>query len=77
MRTPTTSSRPTCSTKRDLRVTIGHRRAGAGGGGGETQSQDFDIDYVGERAEQRIFIYLGEDPRTLTIDARATQYRLD
>jgi uncharacterized protein (TIGR02588 family) len=65
-------------TLRDLRVTIEHRRAGGGGGGGgDRESQDFDIDYLGERAEQRIFIYLDEDPRTLTIEARAVQYRLD
>ena len=60
-------------TLRDLRISIDHQRPG----GGEKQTQDFDIDYLGERAEQRIFIYLDEDPRTLTIEARAVQYRLD
>jgi uncharacterized protein (TIGR02588 family) len=64
-------------TLRDLRVTVAHRPRNGGDARGEKQSQDFDIDYLGERAEQRIFIYLDEDPATLTIEARATQYRLD
>lgn len=61
-------------TLRDVRVVIEHRAAS---GDGEMQSHDFDIDYLGERAEQRLFVYLDEDPRTLTIEARAAQYRLD
>ena len=60
-------------TLRDLRITVEHQPRG----GGESQSQDFDIDYICERAEQRIFVYLDEDPKTLTIEARAAQYRLD
>ena len=61
-------------TLRDVRVVIALR---PGSGGGENKSQDFDIDYLGERAEQRLFVYLDEDPQTLTIEARAAQYRLD
>ena len=59
-------------TLRDVRVEVSHQSDGAA-----RQTQDFDIDYLGERAEQRIFVYLEEDPRTLSVEARAMQYRLD
>jgi uncharacterized protein (TIGR02588 family) len=60
-------------TLRDVRVVIEHGSPADP----EKRGQDFDIDYLGERSEQRLFLYLDEDPKSLSIGARAAQYRLD
>jgi uncharacterized protein (TIGR02588 family) len=62
-------------TARDVRIVVEHQPRG--GGGGEKQEQDFDVDYLGEHAEQQIFVYLDEDPKTMTVSAKVVQYRLD
>jgi uncharacterized protein (TIGR02588 family) len=58
-------------TMRDVRIEIEYEVSG------EPHKQDFTIDYLGERSEQTIYIYLDHDPRRLRIEARPVQYRLE
>jgi uncharacterized protein (TIGR02588 family) len=63
---------PGARTLRDLQVRIEYR-----GPSGARESMDVLIDYVGQSAEQIIYAYFSQDPRSLSVRAEPLSYRLE
>jgi uncharacterized protein (TIGR02588 family) len=56
---------------RDLQVRVDYREHG------ERRSMDVLVDYVGQSAEQVLFVYFREDPRSLSVRAEPISYRVE
>lgn len=69
---PLEIANPGGRTIRDLQVRIDYR-----GERGERRTMDVLVDYVGQGAEQVVYTYFRDDPRTLSIHAEAISYRVD
>jgi uncharacterized protein (TIGR02588 family) len=63
---------PGARTVRDLQVRIEYRAPG-----GARESMDVLVDYLGKSAEEVIFAYFSEDPRSLSVHAEPISYRLE
>jgi uncharacterized protein (TIGR02588 family) len=46
-------------------------------GGREQDGHELRIDYLGEGAEQRVYVYLQSDPREEKLEVRAVAYQVD
>jgi uncharacterized protein (TIGR02588 family) len=62
---------PGARTLRDVQVRVEYREHG------ERRSVDVLIDYVGQSAEQVIFVYFSQHPRSLSVSASPLSYSLD
>jgi uncharacterized protein (TIGR02588 family) len=62
---------PGSRTVRDLQLRVEYREQG------EPRSLDVSIDYVGQSAEQLVYVYFSEDPRSLSVHAEAISYLVD
>lgn len=62
---------PGSRTVRDLKLRVEYREHG------EPRSLDVLVDYVGQSAEQIVYVYFSEDPRALSVRAEATSYLVD
>jgi uncharacterized protein (TIGR02588 family) len=62
---------PGSRTVRDLQLRVEYRERG------EARSLDVLIDYVGQSAEQLVYVYFAEDPRSLSVRAEAISYLVD
>lgn len=61
-------------TLRDLRIVVELAGADAGADAGP---REIDIDYLGQRSGQTLYLYFDRDPRSLDVRARPVQYRLE
>ena len=41
------------------------------------EEQEFEIDYLGERATQKVYLYFDKHPRDLRVEAHPKSYRLE
>jgi uncharacterized protein (TIGR02588 family) len=62
---------PGFRTLRDLQVRVDYRQQG------EPRSLDVLVDYVGQSAEQLVYVYFDQNPSTLSVRAEAISYLVD
>jgi len=60
-------------TLRDLTVELTYTPSGEQ----EPRKAEATIDYLGQRARQKIYFYLNHDPRQMQVKVRPLHYRLD
>jgi uncharacterized protein (TIGR02588 family) len=59
-------------TVKDLQVRVRYESAGGG-----KESGDFTVDYLGDRATQKVYLYFDRHPRDLRVDATPFAYQLE
>lgn len=60
------------NTLHHLKVRVSHRAPG-----GKDEEQEFTVDYLGERATRRVYVYFDRDPRPLSVTATPLNYTTD
>ena len=59
-------------TLRALKVEVTHQ-----GPDGKDESQELDLDYLGERSTQKVYLYFDRHPRDLKVEAKPLHYQVD